>query len=124
MVGVALSRVRGISDLQVLDFSRDVCQRPPEAVSAFLAERGLAANIDPSECCRGIPFVDPYADDLANLVSCFLSQLSDLVDRSSASFNSGILKQWSSPCCGLINIKIYKIKCNVNNILREMERSV
>ena len=73
MVGVALSRVRSIERLQILDLQPSACKSPEDAVDTFLELEGDVVRGDPNRCCRAEPHQDEE-DDLENwvIIHCYM----------------------------------------------------
>jgi hypothetical protein len=68
MVGVALSRVRKIECLQILDLQPSTCKPPAAAVTAFLAVQSVEPTADPLTCCRATPYEDDLNEPLEEWV--------------------------------------------------------
>ena len=53
MFGVAISRVRNLLDLQIINFTETCLKKPSDAILDFVDATGQETEVDPDHCCRG-----------------------------------------------------------------------
>ena len=66
MFGVAVSRVRTLDSLQVVNFNPRCVIEPPMAVRQFIMDKGLPFEVTLQDCCRNSTF---HPDELQEVIA-------------------------------------------------------